>query len=88
MKGAWRDAGRVEQCSPLLGVCLGSADTKELHAQVSGVAEGVYSFGPNGEQRPQILAELEASATEKAVRSGAAPSRCQVPWKRNSTHCP
>lgn len=54
--------------------------TDGRHAQVSGVAEGVFSFGASGEERPQILARLEAAAVEKAVLSGADPSRCQVPW--------
>lgn len=56
-------------------------------AQVSGVVDGVFAFGPGGEQRGSIVAEAEAAAVEKAVQAGANPSSCQViSWQLLNPH--
>ena len=46
--------------------------------QVSGMVDGIFAFGPGGEQRRSIVAEAEAAAVQKAVRAGADPASCQV----------
>ncbi len=42
------------------------------------MTDGVFAYGPGGEQRAPILAQAEAAAVQKATQAGADPATCQV----------